>query len=55
LAGQGFGIGFAIALPIVYAIGGLIVIPLCCLVYNFVAKLVGGLEFDVVDHDANLA
>jgi hypothetical protein len=51
----GFGVGFAIALPIIYAIGGLIVVPLCCLVYNFVAKLVGGLEFDVVDHDVNPA
>jgi len=48
----GFGIGFAIALPIIYAIGGLIIVPLCCLVYNFVASLVGGLEFDVVDHEA---
>ena len=51
----GFGVGFAIALPIIYAIGGLIIVPLCCLVYNFVAKVVGGLEFDVVDHDANPA
>ncbi len=54
LAGDaaGFGIGFAIALPIMYAIGGLIFVPLCCLLYNFVASLVGGLEFDVVDHGA---
>jgi hypothetical protein len=48
----GFGIGFAIALPIIYALGGLIIVPLCCLVYNFVASLTGGLEFDVVDHEA---
>jgi hypothetical protein len=39
----------------VYAIGGLIVVPLACLIYNLVAKLVGGLEFDVVDHDPNAA
>jgi hypothetical protein len=51
----GFGIGFAIMLPIMYAIGGLIIVPLCCLVYNWVASLVGGLEFDVVDHDVNPA
>ena len=53
--GAGFGIGFALALPIMYAIGGLIIVPLCCLVYNLVAKFVGGLEFDVVDHDASHA
>ena len=46
------GVGLAIALPIVYALGGLIIVPLCCLVYNFVASLIGGLEFDVVDHEA---
>jgi hypothetical protein len=56
LAGQGgFGMGFALVFPFIYAIGGLIIVPLCCLVYNVVAKLVGGLEFDVVDHDANPA
>ena len=48
----GFGIGFAVALPIMYALIGLIFVPLCCLVYNFVASLVGGIEVDVVDHEA---
>ena len=43
----GFGVGFAIALPFIYAICGLIFVPLACLIFNFVAKLVGGLEFTV--------
>jgi len=51
----GFGVGFAIAFPFIYAIGALIFVPLACLVFNGVAKLVGGLDFEVVDHDANPA
>jgi hypothetical protein len=43
----GFGIGFAIALPFMYAIAGLIFVPIACWIFNLVAKLVGGLEFDV--------
>jgi hypothetical protein len=41
------GVGFAIALPIMYGIGGLIFVPLACLIFNFAAKLVGGLELEV--------
>ena len=41
------GVGFAIALPIMYGVGGLIFVPLACLIFNFAAKLVGGLEFEV--------
>jgi hypothetical protein len=48
-AGEGFGIGFALALPFMYAIGSLIFVPIGCLIFNFVAKLVGGLEFEVVE------
>jgi len=48
-AEQGFGIGFAIALPFAYAIGALIFVPIGCLIFNFVSKLVGGLEFEVVE------
>ena len=33
----------------VRAIGGLIFVPLACLIFNFVAKLVGGLEFVVTE------
>lgn len=51
----GFGIGFAIAFPFLYAIGALIFVPIGCLIFNGVSKLVGGLEFEVVDHEANPA
>jgi hypothetical protein len=47
--GQGFGIGFAIAIPFIYAICGLIFVPIACLIFNFVAGLVGGLEFTVAE------
>lgn len=47
--GEGFGFGFALALPFMYAIGALIFVPIGCLIFNFVAKLVGGLEFEVVE------
>ena len=53
MAGEGFGIGFAIALPFMYAIGALIFVPIGCLIFNFVAKLVGGLEFEVVEPAAS--
>jgi hypothetical protein len=51
----GFGVGFAIALPFVYAVGAFIFVPIGCLVFNGVSKLVGGLEFEVVEGDANTA
>jgi hypothetical protein len=47
--GGGFGVGFAIALPFIYAICGLIFVPIACFVFNFVAGLVGGLEFTVAE------
>ena len=45
----GFGIGFAIAVPFIYGIAGLIFVPLACWIFNIVAKFVGGLDFEVVD------
>jgi predicted Co/Zn/Cd cation transporter (cation efflux family) len=45
----GFGVGFAIALPFVYALSGLIFVPIACWIFNLVAKLVGGLDFEVVE------
>jgi hypothetical protein len=45
----GFGIGFAIAVPFMYAIGGLIFVPIACWLFNLVAKFVGGLDFEVAD------
>jgi hypothetical protein len=47
--GPHFGIGFVIVLPFMYALGGLIFVPLGCWIYNLAAKLVGGLEIDVTD------
>ncbi|HZF27799.1 MAG TPA: hypothetical protein VE907_01650 [Gammaproteobacteria bacterium] len=46
---SGFGIGFAIAIPIGYAIAGLIFVPIACWVFNLVAKFVGGLDFEVTE------
>jgi hypothetical protein len=46
----GYGIGIVIALPFMYAIGGLIFVPIACWVFNLVAKFVGGLDFEVTDH-----
>ena len=43
------GLWFAVALPIGYALAGLVFVPLCCWLYNVVAKLVGGLSFTVED------
>ena len=52
-AGGGFGIGFAIAVPFIYGICGLIFVPIACLIFNFVANLVGGLEFTVAESAEN--
>lgn len=43
-----FGLGLAIALPILYAIAALIFVPIGCWVYNFAARLVGGFEVEVL-------
>jgi hypothetical protein len=51
----GIGMGFAIAFPFIYALGALIFVPIACLIFNGVAKLVGGLDFEVVDHDTRPA
>ena len=53
--GQLGGIGFAIALPFAYAIGALIFVPIGCLIFNGVSRLVGGLEFEVVEGEAGTA
>jgi len=37
-------VGFALVFPIMYALIGFIVVPIGCLLYNFCAGLVGGLE-----------
>jgi hypothetical protein len=43
------GLAFAIAVPFLYALVGLVFVPLACWLYNAVAKMVGGLSFTVED------
>lgn len=45
----GLGIGFAIAIPVIYAILGFIFGILGALIYNLVARITGGIEFKVTD------
>jgi hypothetical protein len=43
------GIGFLIFVPFLYALAGLIFVPLGCWIYNMAAKVVGGLQVAVTD------
>jgi hypothetical protein len=43
------GIAFAVAVPFLYALAGLIFVPFTCWLYNIAAGLVGGLSFTVED------
>ena len=45
----GFGLGFAIMLPVLYAAVGFIGGIIAAAIYNLVAKWTGGLEFEVRD------
>ncbi len=47
--GSHLGIGVFIALPFIYAIFGLIFVPIVCWIYNLAAKVVGGLEVSVTE------
>ena len=47
-----WGLGFIICLPFLYALAGLVFVPLGCWVYNIAAKLVGGLQISVTDDAA---
>jgi hypothetical protein len=40
----GFGIGFALALPVIYGAMGFIFTAIGCALYNWVAGMVGGIE-----------
>jgi hypothetical protein len=44
-----FGVGFAIMLPVIYAVVGFIGGVIAAAIYNLVAKWTGGLEFEVRD------
>ena len=43
----GFGIGVAIALPVIYGIAGFVFTAIACLIYNMVAGWVGGIEIEI--------
>ena len=44
-----FGVGFAVMMPVIYAVFGFIGGVLSAAVYNVIAKITGGLEFEVRD------
>jgi len=48
-AGSHMRPAFLILFPFVYALAGLVFVPLGCWIYNMAAKLVGGLEVTVAD------
>ncbi len=43
----GFGVGFALLLPILYAVIGFISTAIGCVMYNFAARMTGGIEFQL--------
>ena len=46
-AEQGFGLGFAIMLPILYGLAGFVFTAVGCWLYNVVAGWVGGIEVEL--------
>ena len=44
-----FGVGALLLLPFMYALAGLIFVPLGCWLYNIAAKFVGGLQITVTE------
>jgi hypothetical protein len=47
--GPHFSVAFFVILPFLYALGALIFVPIGCWIYNWAAKLVGGLEVSITD------
>jgi hypothetical protein len=47
--GSKVGPGMLLIFPFIYALAGLIFVPLGCWIYNLAAKLVGGLQVSVTD------
>ncbi len=45
--GAGFGVGFALALPIFYGLLGFVFTAIGCALYNWVAGKVGGIEISL--------
>lgn len=46
-ATAGYGIGFAVALPVVYGLIGFIFTAIGCAIYNLVAGWIGGIEIEI--------
>ncbi len=46
------GIGLFIALPFIYALAGLIFVPLACWIYNKAVRLVGGVGLTIENETA---
>jgi hypothetical protein len=42
-----FGVGFALALPVLYGVAGFIFTAIGCALYNWLAGMVGGVEFEL--------
>jgi hypothetical protein len=45
-------VALVIAMPFLYALAGLIFVPIGCWIFNFVARIVGGIEVDVTGSEA---
>jgi hypothetical protein len=46
-AGAAYGTGFALLIPVLYAFFGYVFVAIGCLIYNFIAGIVGGIEVEV--------
>ena len=44
-----FGVGFAIAVPVLYAVAGFLAGVIVAALYNLIARWAGGFEFEVRD------
>ncbi len=44
---DGFGVGFALAVPVLYGVFGFIFTAIGCALYNWVARKVGGIELSL--------
>jgi hypothetical protein len=51
---SGLSSGFALALPVIYGLGGFVGTAIGCFIYNFVAGMVGGIEIEVDDRPAEI-
>jgi len=45
----GFGVGLAIALPVIYGVAGFVFSALACWIYNLVAGWTGGVEVELYE------